>query len=158
MKKALKKWITELLMALGGLAIFITFLSVIPDLFESNYPTQEHRQQYFNFLFQVMQFVILTIPLASLVEAIIMEYQLFSKNLTVRRAINLIIGICICLCGLNIFDFFSKDFRSLITILFLTLCPVGALIACIIEDRKKKKDIYDINNRLSQLNEDNKEQ
>ena len=82
MKKALKKWITELLMALGGLAIFITFLSVIPDLFESNYPTQEHRQQYFNFLFRVMQLVILTIPLASLVEAIIMEYQLFSKNVT----------------------------------------------------------------------------
>ena len=36
MKKALKKWITELLMALGGLAIFITFLSsfiLFPILF-----------------------------------------------------------------------------------------------------------------------------
>lgn len=149
MKQFIKKWLSDTLSGLGISMILITLVSFLPTLFNSS---PEHSQHYFNFLFQLMRFFVLTLPILSIIELSIMEFELFSRNKETRRKINMFICLCVVICILNLFGIFPEDISKIFTVITVLIAPVSAAIAYIVQDNWKKQDITEINTKLSEIN------
>lgn len=149
MKAFLKKWINDTLKGLGAAMLLLAILSLIPNAFNFS---DAHRQHCMDIIIQFIRFFALTLPTVSMIELLIMEFELFSKKKETRRNINIIICLCTVMCISNLFGIFPDEISRIFTVVSILIVPVSAWIAYIIEDKSKKKDIIDINNKLSELN------
>ena len=149
MKAFFKKWINDTLKGLGTAMLLLAILSLIPNTLNFS---DTHRQHCMDIIIQFMRFFALTLPTVSMIELLIMEFELFSKKKETRRNINIIICLCVVICISNLFGIFPDEVSLIFTVVSILIVPVSAWIAYIIEDKSKKQDIIDINKKLSQLN------
>lgn len=149
MKKFFKKWLSDTLSGLGISMILITLVSFLPALFKNS---PEHSQHYFDFIILLMRFFVLALPILSLIELSIMEFELFSRNRETRRRINIFICLCVTLCIINLFGIFPEEISKIFTVITVLIAPVSAVIAYIIQDNWNKQDISEINEKLTEIN------
>lgn len=150
MKSLIKKWLADFLSGLGVISLCFALLSLLPEIFPRS---DEHTQHYLLFLIQALRFVAVTTPIVSLIENLIMEFELFSKDKEKRQVINVIICVCVVLCIINIFGLLPEEVHGITSVVAVLFVPVGATIAYLIEKKTQKQDIIDINNKLAEMNE-----
>ena len=118
---------------------------------------EEHQLLFFELLYRSTRCAIVVVAIGSLIENIITEFELFSANKWIRRTIIISIGILLAsismwmvICGS-----FSAFPSGLLLVSLIFVGVVGAILSVIgyfIEDKRRKKEIADINERLNTLN------
>ncbi len=149
MKDFLKKWGSSTLKNLGYVAVMVTVLSILPAIPNGSHGHADH---YLTYLFLIFRIMAAIIPVITFIEQFIMDYQLFSKNIWTRRIVSLVICLSVTVCTFNLFGFKLKAPKVVNTVFLILISAVSTVIAYIIEDKTKKKDIMEINQKLSELN------
>jgi hypothetical protein len=149
MKVFLKKWVSSTLKNLGYVSVIVTALSVLPAIPNGS---PDHADHYLTYLFLIFRVMAAIIPIITFIEQFIMDYQLFSKKIWTRRIVSLVICLSVTVCTFNMFGFKLKAPKAVNALSLILISAVSAVIAYIIEDKNKKKDILEINQKLSELN------
>ena len=118
---------------------------------------EKHRLLFYELLFPLMRCMLIVVAIGSLFEHIITEFELFSTNKWIRRAI--IIMIAIFLAIISIWVCIRRGVpafpRGLLLGSLIFVGAVGAILSVVgyfLEDKRCKKEIADINERLNALN------
>ena len=104
----------------------------------------------------VLQFLVISVGIGAIIEAIIHEYKLFSGNYIIRNIICVVIGMGIMLLISNFFHF-SFVSTPMGKILFwvkaLIGAVIGSLIICAVYEFFRVKGLKEINQKLEKLSD-----
>ena len=151
-KTIIKKCFKDILLT-STLMIFlvIIFYSVIP-IFHLDI---EHKLFFYESIFSIIRYMLVVVAIGSLIENIITEFELISSNKWIRRLIIISVAILLVLIALYWSGFFSgvSSWGVLAVMVFVSAFgALASMVGYVIEDKRRKKEIADINERLNELN------
>lgn len=154
LKKILKKSFSDICASFSIILVAFLISSYFPHYM--NYPPHQ-KLFFYEMLFKVILGLVIIATVGTFINHFIMEFELFSKKKFMRRSIFVVI-IALLSVVVNLSVFFilplSKTYVVTGVIIIVLLGVIGATIGFIIENKKRKKDIEAINERLIKLKEE----
>ncbi len=154
LKKILKKSFSDICASFSIILIVFLTSAYFPSYM--NY-TPHQRLFFYEMLFKVILGLVIIATVGTFINHFIMEFELFSKKEFMRRSIIVvIIALLSVVVVLSVFSILPLSKTYVITgvIIIVLLGVIGATIGFIIENKKRKKDIEAINERLIKLKEE----
>ncbi len=154
-KKIVKHIAKDVMFTLGLSALLMILLTYMP--FIQNLCT-EHRLDVYEGMIKIAEGAVLLAGLISMIEVIILELELFSKNKWIRRSIAIFIAIALGFVFLYVYGFFAYCPQNILIPLatFFVIVSVGiSVCGYCVEDKRQKRDIASINEKLKEMNNSN---
>lgn len=157
MKKILKLWVKNVLLVFGMISICtLLMLTLVPE----GKLCMEHQLFLYNHIRRLMLCSLTVITIGTLFEVLTQTQKLFSQKLWVRRLIVVLFALALLIVCFSLFGIFSPYPPLVIALLIVYLVVFGLLstwLCAVVIDRLHKKDVADINRRLTEIHEQDKQ-
>jgi len=141
-------------------AIFMGILLILYSIMPFLPICTVHRLFLYEQVLNVIRCVLITAVLGGLFEYITEEFLLFSQKRWIRRGIVFSVFIILMTVNFTLAGVFSIIPSKILPLLILYLVVVGGIAsftAFLVEDKRRKKEIKDINEKLDELNREESE-
>lgn len=152
LKNILKKSFVDISASFMIILICFIFAAFFPRFM--NY-TPAQRLFFYDLLVRVVLGLSIIAVLGIILHHFIMKTDLLSIKKSVRQAISvLVVALLTIFVNLSVFSVIPTNY-TLVGIVFITLLGIaGMVVGFIIEEKMQKKDIEEINKRLSEIKEE----
>ena len=152
LKNILKKSFVDISASFMIILICFIFAALFPHFI--NY-TPAQRLFFYDLLVRVVLGLSIIAVLGIISHHFIMKTDLLSIKKSIRQAISvLVVALLTIFVYLSVFSVIPKNY-TLVGIAFITLLGIaGMVVGFIIEEKMQKKDIEEINKRLSEIKEE----